>query len=122
VESYAQACSDLRARLGMPGSFKEMGIDEGVFMGSLDALALRSFEDQCAPANPRMPMLAHMKELMEAAYYGISREQVRARRAEVAQTADSRPSAPPAAPAEAEAQTEAPAEAQSEADQEATAG
>jgi acetaldehyde dehydrogenase/alcohol dehydrogenase len=111
VESYAQACSDLRARLGMPGSFKEMGIDEGVFMGSLDALALRSFEDQCAPANPRMPMLADMKELMEAAYYGITREQVRAARADIAKTADDR---------QAEAPAEAPAEA--EAGQEATAG
>lgn len=91
VESYAQACSDLRARLGMPGSFKDMGIDEGQFMGSLDALALRSFEDQCAPANPRIPMLAHMKEILEAAYYGISRDEVRARRAEIAESADDQP-------------------------------
>jgi acetaldehyde dehydrogenase/alcohol dehydrogenase len=91
VESYAQAVSDLRARLGMPGSFKDMGIDEGQFMGSLDALALRSFEDQCAPANPRIPMLAHMKEILEAAYYGISRDEVRARRAEVAESADDQP-------------------------------
>lgn len=99
VESYAQACSDLRARLRMPASFREMGIDEQAFMGSLDVLALRSFEDQCAPANPRIPMLAHMKEIMEAAYYGLSRDEVRARHAQAA--------ASPPAPAEEAAAEEA---------------
>jgi acetaldehyde dehydrogenase/alcohol dehydrogenase len=91
VESYAQAVETLRAKVRIPSCLRDMGIDEGTFMGSLDALALRSFEDQCAPANPRMPMLAHMKELMEAAYYGTSREQVRAARADLARTADDRP-------------------------------
>ncbi len=81
VESYAKAVEDLRARLGMPGSFAEMGIDEASFMGSLDMLTMRAFEDQCAPANPRIPMIAHMEELMVASYYGIRREEVRARRA-----------------------------------------
>ncbi len=70
VESYARACSELRGRLGMPGSFQEMGIGEDSFMSSLDVLAMRSFEDQCAPANPRIPMIDHMKEIMVAAYYG----------------------------------------------------
>ena len=32
--------------------------------------ALNAYEDQCAPANPRMPMLDDMQELMRAAYYG----------------------------------------------------
>ncbi len=88
VESYARAVEELRARLGMPASFRDMGIDEGQFMGSLDVLALRSFEDQCAPANPRIPMLKDMKEIMEAAYYGTTREEVHAARADLADTGD----------------------------------
>ena len=38
-----------------------------------------AYRDQCAPANPRMPMLADMKDLMVAAYYGISIEDARLR-------------------------------------------
>ena len=42
-----------------------------------------AYGDQCAPANPRMPMLADMKTIMEAAYYGTSYNEVRAGRAAV---------------------------------------
>ena len=38
-----------------------------------------SYRDQCAPANPRMPMLADMKDLMVAAYYGISFQEAKQR-------------------------------------------
>ena len=47
-----------------------------------------AYEDQCAPANPRMPMLADMKTIMEAAYYGTSFAEVRAVRTALAGTAD----------------------------------
>ena len=46
-------------------------------MASLDTLAMNAYEDQCAPANPRLPMLDDMKIMMEAAYYGTSFETVR---------------------------------------------
>ena len=39
-----------------------------------------AYEDQCAPANPRMPMIEDMKDLMVAAYYGTSVLDARARR------------------------------------------
>jgi acetaldehyde dehydrogenase/alcohol dehydrogenase len=81
VESYAKAIEDLRDRVGIPRSFQAQGVAEDLFIGKLDDLAMRSYEDQCAPANPRMPMLDDMKDLMTAAYYGTSIEQVRAERA-----------------------------------------
>ncbi|NJP81621.1 hypothetical protein HCK01_30725, partial [Streptomyces sp. AA8] len=37
---------------------------------ALHRQALNAFEDQCAPANPRMPMLDDMQDIMRAAYYG----------------------------------------------------
>ncbi|WP_127125373.1 bifunctional acetaldehyde-CoA/alcohol dehydrogenase [Georgenia sp. SYP-B2076] len=95
VESYAAAVERLRAALGMPASFAQMGIAEVEFMPNLDALAMRAFEDQCAPANPRLPMLADMKDIMQAAYYGVGAAQVRADRAAAGAAADGGPEAEP---------------------------
>ncbi len=78
VESYARAVEELRERVGIPASFAAQGVAEDQFIGKLDDLAMRSYEDQCAPANPRMPMLDDMKDLMAAAYYGTSLDEVRA--------------------------------------------
>ena len=65
-----------------------------------------AYEDQCAPANPRMPMLADMKDIMTAAYYGTSLGEVRSRRelpAAVAEVAE--PAAEAAAPTEGDVVT-----------------
>ncbi|WP_436231932.1 bifunctional acetaldehyde-CoA/alcohol dehydrogenase [Cellulomonas cellasea] len=94
VESYALAVESLRSKVGIPSSFQAQGVDEQEFLARLDEVAMGAYEDQCAPANPRMPMLADMKDIMTAAYYGTSVEDVRSRR-EVA--------APKAAKAAAEA-------------------
>ena len=80
VESYALAVEKLRDAVGIPSSFSAQGVSEQAFIGKLDDLAMRSYEDQCAPANPRMPMLDDMKDLMTAAYYGTSLQDVRSRR------------------------------------------
>lgn len=81
VESYAAAVERLRDAVGIPPSFQAQGVPEQAFIGKLDDLAMRSYEDQCAPANPRMPMLDDMKDIMTAAYYGTSLQDVRRRRA-----------------------------------------
>ncbi|MDT0164665.1 bifunctional acetaldehyde-CoA/alcohol dehydrogenase [Actinotalea sp. AC32] len=81
VESYARAVEELRDAVGIPRSFQAQGVDERAFIGKLDDLAMRAYEDQCAPANPRMPMLDDMKDLMTAAYFGTSLQDVRSRRA-----------------------------------------
>jgi acetaldehyde dehydrogenase/alcohol dehydrogenase len=80
VEAYATAVRDLATRLGVEPSFQAQGVDEQAYIGGLDALAMRAYEDQCAPANPRLPMLQDMKDIMVAAYYGISQESVAAMR------------------------------------------
>ncbi|MEV6205755.1 bifunctional acetaldehyde-CoA/alcohol dehydrogenase [Kitasatospora sp. NPDC051914] len=71
VESLAAAVEDLRDRVGIPRSFKEAGVDEAAFLAALPQQAMNAYEDQCAPANPRMPMLADMQQLMRQAYYGV---------------------------------------------------
>ncbi|RAJ43198.1 acetaldehyde dehydrogenase/alcohol dehydrogenase [Kitasatospora sp. SolWspMP-SS2h] len=70
VESLAAAVEELRERVGIPRSFKEAGVDEAAFLAALPQQAMNAYEDQCAPANPRMPMLRDMRRLMTQAYYG----------------------------------------------------
>lgn len=80
VESYAKAVEALRAAVGIPASFQAQGVNEEEFISGLDELAMGAYEDQCAPANPRMPMIEDMKIIMEAAYYGSSFDAVKAER------------------------------------------
>ncbi|WP_371530024.1 bifunctional acetaldehyde-CoA/alcohol dehydrogenase [Streptomyces sp. NBC_01283] len=71
VESYARAVEELRAKCGLPSSFAEEGVDEAAFIEALPEQAMNAYADQCAPANPRMPMLSEMEGLMRQAYYGV---------------------------------------------------
>ncbi|MFD8594019.1 bifunctional acetaldehyde-CoA/alcohol dehydrogenase [Kitasatospora sp. NPDC059646] len=73
VESLALAVEELRDRVGIPRSFKEAGVDEAAFLAALGQQAMNAYEDQCAPANPRMPMLRDLELLMTRAYYGDDR-------------------------------------------------
>ncbi|MFC4463547.1 bifunctional acetaldehyde-CoA/alcohol dehydrogenase [Streptomyces xiangluensis] len=70
VESLATAVERLRATVGIEPSFQALGVDERAFLDALPQQAMNAYEDQCAPANPRMPMLDDMQQLMRAAYYG----------------------------------------------------
>ena len=40
--------------------------------GKVHYLLVRGYEDQCAPANPRIPQIEDMKDIAIAAYYGVS--------------------------------------------------
>lgn len=70
VESYAAAVEKLRDAAGIERSFQAARVDEDSFLAALPQQALYAYEDQCAPANPRMPMLDDMQALMRDAYYG----------------------------------------------------
>ena len=70
VESLAGAVERLRTAVGIEPTFRALQVDERAFLDALAQQALNAYEDQCAPANPRMPMLDDMQHLMRAAYYG----------------------------------------------------
>ncbi len=70
VKSYAQACYDLAVRCGVKMSFKEQGLDEKAWMDARREIALLAYEDQCSPANPRLPLVEDMEEILTNAYYG----------------------------------------------------
>jgi acetaldehyde dehydrogenase/alcohol dehydrogenase len=68
VESYAKACGELGRKVGIEMNFKSQGIDEKAWMDSLDKLSFLAYEDQCSPANPRVPVVSDIKEILKAAY------------------------------------------------------
>lgn len=74
VRSYAQACYDLAERCGIKMSFKEQGLDEKAWMDARRDVALLAFEDQCSPANPRLPLVADMEAILTRAYHGYNPE------------------------------------------------
>ena len=70
VERLVQEIIKLNEYLGIPKSFKECGINEFNFISKVDELADKAFEDQCTNANPRLPLVSELKQIMIDAYYG----------------------------------------------------
>ena len=70
VSSLIVKVKELNEFLGIPKSFKDAGIDETEFMAKIDMLADRAFEDQCTTANPRVPLVGELKQILIDSYYG----------------------------------------------------
>ncbi len=70
VNSLIAEIKKLNEDLNIPKSFKEAGIDEQEFLSKVDLLADRAFEDQCTTANPRLPLVEELKQILLDSYYG----------------------------------------------------
>ena len=70
VNSLINAIKELNEKLNIPKSFKEAGIDEQQFLAKVDMLADRAFEDQCTTANPRLPLVSEIKQILLDSFYG----------------------------------------------------
>lgn len=70
--SSAQECGDLEKEVGLDMNFKSLGIDEKEWNKHLDRIAMLAYEDQCSPANPRVPLMEDMKEILKASYKGFT--------------------------------------------------
>ncbi|WP_250214694.1 iron-containing alcohol dehydrogenase [Acrocarpospora catenulata] len=70
AEELAAAVEKLRDAVGIEPGFRDLGVAEEDYLAQLPQQARDAYEDQCAPANPRMPMLQDMEALMRAAFYG----------------------------------------------------
>lgn len=69
VESYAKACGELAMKIGIEMNFQSQGINETEYLNSIDNLAFLAYEDQCSPANPRVPIVEDIKNILKEAYY-----------------------------------------------------
>ena len=70
IESLIQKTKELNEHLNMPKCLQEAGIEEQEFLAKVDLLADRAFEDQCTTANPRVPLVTELKEILLDSYYG----------------------------------------------------
>ena len=70
VNSLIKAIQDLNKKLGIPSSLKEEGLNEKEFLEKLDELSEKAFEDQCTTANPRLPLVTEIKQILLDSYYG----------------------------------------------------
>jgi len=71
VRSLALAVDNLGQEIGLDMSFKGCGIDEKEWNKHLDRISVLAYEDQCSPANPRVPLVEDMKEILKKAYHGF---------------------------------------------------
>ncbi len=70
LEGLIKAINDLKAKVGIKETIKDYGIEEDVFLRSLDEMVEQAFDDQCTGANPRYPLMAEIKQMYLNAYYG----------------------------------------------------
>ena len=70
INSLIEKIEELNKHMNIPSSFKEAGIDEQEFLSKVDMLADRAFEDQCTTANPRLPLVSELKQILLDSYYG----------------------------------------------------
>ena len=70
IESLIKKINEMNEHLGIPKSFKDTGLDEQEFLSKVDMLADRAFEDQCTTANPRLPLVEELKQILLDSYYG----------------------------------------------------
>lgn len=68
VEALISEIKKLMRECDMPQSFKDCGIDEKEYTKNIHEIALRAFEDQCTTANPRLPLVEEIEEILKAAY------------------------------------------------------
>ncbi|MPM68640.1 Aldehyde-alcohol dehydrogenase [bioreactor metagenome] len=72
VANLIKTIDELKDKIGIKKTIKDYGIDEKVFLESLDEMTELAFDDQCTGANPRYPLMSEIKQMYLNAYYGKS--------------------------------------------------
>ena len=68
VNSLIEAVNKLLEELNIPKTIKECGVTEEAFMAKVDKLSVDAFDDQCTPANPRLPLVTELKSIYLEAF------------------------------------------------------
>ena len=68
VQMFADACEELCVKVGVATNVKSQGIDKAAWEESIHRIAMNAYEDQCTPANPRMPIVKDMEEILRTIY------------------------------------------------------
>ena len=70
VELLIKAVEELQAKVEMPKTIREAGVDEAKFYENLEEMTEQAFDDQCTGANPRYPLMSEIKEMYITAFNG----------------------------------------------------
>lgn len=70
LNNLIKAIDELKVKIGIKKTIKDYGVDEKVFLDSLDEMVELAFDDQCTGANPRYPLMSEIKQMYLNAYYG----------------------------------------------------
>ena len=70
INSLIAKIQEMNEHLNIPRSLQEAGVDEQEFLAKVDMLSDRAFEDQCTTANPRLPLVSELKQILLDSYYG----------------------------------------------------
>ncbi len=70
LEGLIAKINGLKKTVGIKETIKDYGVDEKIFLDTLDEMVEQAFDDQCTGANPRYPLMSEIKEMYLNAYYG----------------------------------------------------
>jgi acetaldehyde dehydrogenase/alcohol dehydrogenase len=70
LEILIAAVERLKEEIGIKKTIRDYGVDEKVFLDTLDDMSEKAFDDQCTGANPRYPLIEEIKQMFLNAYYG----------------------------------------------------
>ncbi len=70
LENLIGAINDLKETVGIKKTIRDYGVEETVFLDTLDEMVEQAFDDQCTGANPRYPLMSEIKQMYLNAYYG----------------------------------------------------
>jgi len=65
---FADACEELCHKVGVASNVESQGISREAWEESVHRIAMNAYEDQCTPANPRMPMVKDMEDILRKIY------------------------------------------------------
>ena len=68
VEMFAKAVEQLWVSVGGATNVRSQNISKEDWMASVHRIAMNAYEDQCTPANPRMPMVKDMEDILVKIY------------------------------------------------------
>ena len=71
VEAFAEAVRQLGEDCNITMRFNNLSyLNETDWMNAVEKLSYLAYEDQCSPANPRVPMVADMQEILRKSWTG----------------------------------------------------
>ena len=71
VKSLVEAVRNLMKELNMPMTIQACGIEEETYFAAIERLALDAFDDQCTPANPRLPLVSELVQIYKDIYLSL---------------------------------------------------